>query len=44
MKGKVVSNDVAELVDMLSDANDIILERVSMNLDEAAGDSFLNND
>jgi len=37
VKGKVVSNDVAELVDMLSDANDIILERVSMNLDEAAG-------
>jgi len=37
VKGKVTSNDVAELVDMLSDANDIILERVSMNLDEASG-------
>ena len=38
VKGRVGgATDVAELVDMLSDANDAILERVSMNLDEAAG-------
>jgi len=37
VKGRVGATDVAELVDMLSDANDAILERVSINLDEAAG-------
>eukprot|EP00092_Neocalanus_flemingeri_P021730 GFUD01023573.1.p1 GENE.GFUD01023573.1~~GFUD01023573.1.p1 ORF type:complete len:902 (-),score=286.05 GFUD01023573.1:77-2782(-) len=37
VKGRLGATDVAELVDMLSDANDVILERVSMNLDEAAG-------
>ena len=37
----MTSNDVAKLVDMLSDANDIILERVGMNLDEASGRHFL---
>ena len=37
VKGRLGATDVAELVDILSDANDVILERVSMNLDEAAG-------
>ena len=34
---------MAELVDILSDANDVILERVSINLDEAAGASCIRN-
>jgi len=37
VKGKVGDSDVADLIERLSDANDIILERISMNLDEAAG-------
>merc|ERR1719419_545689 len=37
VKGKVGDTDVADLIERLSDANDIILERISMNLDEAAG-------
>ena len=40
VKGRVGATDVAELVDMLSDADDAILERVSMNLDEAAGQTI----
>jgi len=38
IKAKLSSNaDVSELVDILSDCNDSILERVSLHLDEAAG-------
>ena len=36
-KARLGSSEVADLMDTLSDANDAILERVNMNLDEAAG-------
>ena len=36
-KARLGSTEVADLMDTLSDANDAILERVNMNLDEAAG-------
>ena len=36
-RARVGSTEVADLMEALSDANDVILERVNMNLDEAAG-------
>lgn len=36
-KARLNSTEVADLMDTLSDANDAILERVNMNLDEASG-------
>ena len=36
-RARLGSTDVADLMDTLSDANDTILERINMNLDEAAG-------
>ena len=36
-KARLGSTEVADLMDTLSDANDTILERINMNLDEAAG-------
>jgi len=37
IKGRVSSTDVEELLDILSDANDVILERIGINLDDAEG-------
>jgi len=36
-KSRLGATEVADLMDTLSDANDAILERINMNLDEAAG-------
>ena len=36
-KARLGSTEVADLMETLSDANDTILERINMNLDEAAG-------
>ena len=37
IKARLGSSEVADLMETLSDANDVILERINMNLDEAAG-------
>ena len=37
INARMGSTEVADLMDTLSDANDTILERINMNLDEAAG-------
>jgi hypothetical protein len=37
IKGRVDGNDVSRTLEVLADANDHILERVSINVDEASG-------
>ena len=37
IKANVDSGDIGDLVDVLCDANDALMERINMNLDEAAG-------
>lgn len=37
IKGRVDSNDIARTLEVLADANDHILERVTINIDEASG-------
>ena len=37
ISGRIDKNDVAKTLEVLADANDRILERVSINVDEASG-------